>query len=788
MGVESEPGKIQIKELSTNLLSIKGLEITFGRLALEEEFEPLGPTPSPQLSTLRAWDRLLLSRYKPFYAPFCDLCCLCTYGKCDLTKGRRGSCGIDIRAQQARIVLIACCIGAATHTAHAKHMIEHLIRKFGEDYPINLGSEIELEAPHARLIMGIRPKTIGDLKYITEYCSNQITHALAAIHTGQEGDAVDFESKSLHVSMIDHLAMEAADIAQIVTFNFPKGDPDAPLVDLGLSVVDPAKPLALCIGHNVSSGIELIDFMEKEKLGPPGQVLEVAGLCCTAHDITRYSDQAKVIGPISSQIRYIRAGFADCIMVDEQCIHTDVVYEASQVNTPVVASSDKACYGLPDFTEQPLEAIVEALVSKKYPGVLILDPAKAGAVTVLTALRMNSIRKKFKIIPSINEIAKLAAPCTFCNSCQRNCPWSLPVGEAVNAARKGDLRMLAEIRDFCVGCIRCEQACQQGIPILSLMEAAAKHIIAKEKFKVRAGRGPILDTEIRKVGRDIVLGEIPGVIAFVGCANYPGPERDVGEMAYEFARRGYIVCTSGCAAMSAAKFLDEENRSPYESFPGVFDRGGIVNVGSCVANSHISAACIKIASIFARRKLRANYEEIADYILHRIGACGVAWGAFSQKAASIATGFNRLGVPVVLGPQGSKYRRLYLGRVEDRESFMVYDARTGDKVFIGPSPEHLIMAVETKEEAMIWIAKLCIRPNDTTKGRMIKLTHYADLYRKLYGRLPEDLPLLVRTEADIPITLKDEFLDFLKAKGWQLHPKPTVDPTLLSRMVYAKKV
>jgi acetyl-CoA decarbonylase/synthase complex subunit alpha len=196
---------------------------------------------------------------------------------------------------------------------------------------------------------------------------------------------------------------------------------------------------------------------------------------------------------------------------------------------------------------------------------------------------------------------------------------------------------------------------------------------------------------------------------------------------------------------------------------------------------------MKVANIYARRKLRGNYEEIADYTLNRIGACGIAWGAMSQKAASIATGCNRLGVPVILGPQGSKYRRLYLGRKEDRESFKVIDARTGEEAYVEAAPEHLIYAAESMEEALVLTAKLCLRPADTTKGRMIKMTHYVDLYRRVYGRLPEDLPSYVRTEADVPLTLKDEIMSFLKAKGWQPREKPSIDPTLLPRLVYGKK-
>jgi len=86
---------------------------------------------------------------------------------------------------------------------------------------------------------------------------------------------------------------------------------------------------------------------------------------------------------------------------------------------------------------------------------------------------------------------------------------------------------------------------------------------------------------------------------------------------------------------------------------------------------------------------------------------------------------------------------------------------------------------------MVWIAKLCMRPSDTTKGRAIKLTHYIDLHKRFFGTLPDDLHLLVRTKADIPITMKDEVLAFLEEKGWK--EKPIPDPTLLPRLIRAKK-
>jgi len=774
---------IKIKELKSDLGVIRDLELAFGKVIEEKWDEPMGPTPFPGMTTLRDWDMKLLQRYKPFYLPFCDVCCLCTFGKCDLTGDKRGACGLNMAAQQSRIVLLACCIGAATHIAHARHLIEHLMEKYGPNSPLDVGGlNIDVEAPVTRLVCGIKPEKLRDLEEALDYCEEQVTHCLSVTHTGQEGSNLDFESKVLHVGMVDQLGMEIADLAQTSVLGFPKADPEAPLTDLGFGVADISKPTILVIGHNVPSSVGIIDYLtDKGLLGKA----EVVGICCTAHDITRYSSMAKIVGPISWQLRYIRSGLADLIVVDEQCIRADTLVEAQKVKTPVIASSPKSCLGLENRTETPSEKTISDLVEEKVPGVLILDPDKVGEVAVETVMKVAPKRNRFKIIPKIEEVIKAAQECTECNECRRACPNDQPIPEAMKAAAKGDLNPLAEILESCVGCARCDSACPNDFPIHSFLVKAGEKQLAKEKFKMRVGRGAIQDVEIREVGQPIVFGDIPGVVAIVGCANYPHGGKEVAEIAEEFAKRRFIVVTSGCAAMSIAMVKDEEGKTLYEKYLGAFDAGGIVNVGSCVSNSHIAGAAIKIANIFAKRKLRANYEEIADYIHNRVGAVGLAWGAYSQKAASIAAGFWRLGIPVIVGPHGAKYRRMLLGRKDREKDWYVYDARTGDKVYVGPAPEHLFTTAETKEEAMVLIAKLCMRPNDTSKGRAIKLTHYIDLHKRLYGVMPDDIHLYVRNKNDVPITMKNELLKMLEEKGWKEMKIP--DPTLLPRLIRKRK-
>jgi acetyl-CoA decarbonylase/synthase complex subunit alpha len=774
---------VKIDELKSDVGLFKNLELSVGRVVEETWAEPMGPTPFPSITSLRDWDMKLLKRYKPFYLPFCDVCCLCTFGKCDLTQDKRGACGLNMAAQQSRIVLLACCIGAATHVAHARHLTEHLIERYGRNSPIDVGGlNIDIEAPVTRLVCGIKPEKLRDLEDALDYCEEQVTHLLSATHTGQEGSNLDFESKVLHAGMVDQVGMEIADLAQISVLGFPKADPEAPLTDLGFGIADVSKPTILVIGHNVPSSVGIIDYLtDKGLLGK----VEVVGICCTAHDITRYSSMAKIVGPISWQLRYIRSGLADLIVVDEQCIRADTLEEAQKVKAPVIASSEKNCLGLENRTQSPSNEAISDLVEKKVPGVLILDPDKVGEVAVETVMAVAPKRKKFKIIPETEDIIKAAQECNQCNECMRACPNNQPIPQAIKAAAGGNLNPLAEILEDCVGCARCESACPNDFPLHSFMVRAGEGSLWKEKFKMRVGRGAIQDVEIREVGGPIVLGEIPGVVAIVGCANYPHGGKEVADIAEEFAKRRFIVVASGCAAMSIAMVKDEEGKTLYEKYSGAFDAGGILNVGSCVSNPHIAGAAIKIASIFAKRKLRANYEEIADYVLNRVGAVGLAWGAMSQKAASIAAGFWRLGVPVIVGPHGSKYRRMLLGREDKPEDWCVYDARTGDKVNAGPTPEHLFTAAETKEEAMVLIAKLCMRPNDTSRGRAIKLTHYIDLHKRLYGAMPRDIHLFVRNAADVPITMKDEILKILEEKGWEEQRIP--DPTLLPRLIRERK-
>lgn len=758
---------MNIRKGSYIIEGLENVQINIGKIVeQEQELEPQGPTPRPEIIGLRNWDYRILDRYNPVYTPTSDICDYCTYGKCDLTGNKEGACGIDLETQSAREALMTSVMGAACHTAHGRHLINYLIKKYGEDHPIDVGPS-NLKAPLTETIMGVQPETIGDFLPVLDYVEEQLTQLIASANTGQEGAARDFESKNLHAGMLDLLGMEVADIIQISCLNLPKSDEKTPMAEIGMGILDPGKPVVVCVGHNIAAPAYILDYMDGKGLFDK---IEIAGLCCTAHDMTRYNRTAKIIGSMSKELKYIRSGIPDVLVTDEQCVRSDILREAKKLHIPVIATNEKITYGLPDRSNDSVEAIIDDLVSGKQAGALLLDLEKVGELVPQLAMKIGAIRKARGItaLPSEDEFKKLVAKCTKCLQCTRDCPESLPIADAMVAAVSGDLTPFEILHDKCVGCGRCDYSCPVDIPVLNVIEKASQRVIREEKGKVRIGRGQIGDPEIREEGRNLVLGTTPGVLAFVGCGNYPDGTKDVYDVVEEMLQRSYIIVSSGCSAMDIGMYKDKEGKTLYERYPGRFIKGNLLNTGSCVSNAHIAATTIKVASIFAGRKTKGNWEEIADYVLNRVGAVGIAWGAYSQKAFAIATGCNRLGIPVVAGPHGTKYRRAFIGKPYKKGSWNVLDARDGSVINVEPAPEHLMITAETKDELMPLIAKLCFRPSDNSLGRAIKLTHYIELSEKYLKKMPDDWHVYVRSEADLPVAKREQLLKLLEEKGWKI--------------------
>jgi acetyl-CoA decarbonylase/synthase complex subunit alpha len=733
----------------------------------DDNWEPVGHTPLPGMLDLRNWDYRLMRTWKPFYVPVDDKCNLCTYGTCDLKDGKTGSCGLTPQAFQARLTLMSCCRGLARFIAGARRLVNYAVDVKGVDTKIDLGEKIAIEAPCIRTVIGMKPVKIGDLMSVLTYLEHQLTLLLASTSTGMESSNLELESKALQAAMLSYVAIEVAEVAGMSAIGFPVGIIDTHMVDVGWASVDCSKPVILVAGNDTVSAISLVNHLRNSNLCGS---IEIAGIGPVAHDLVRLTADARIVGPLSRLLFFLRCGIADVVLFGGGVLLTDIIKEAASSGTGLIATDARAISGLDDLSGEESEKIVNEL--QKSGAVLVLEPDKAAAVAAEYAICLSGRRNK-KILDT-EQVKSIAQKIKSRLNTESICPNGLPVDGAIEAAANGDFSLLAEVFEKCNGCGKCEIYTDNELPIIRMMQSKAR----REKGKMRVGRGPIMDTEIRKVGAPLVLGSIPGIIALVGGSNYPGSPDDIAEIAEEFARRKYIVVLAGDSAIAAALLKDDEGRTIYEKYPADFDSGCIVNLGSNFSVAHIAGAAIKIASIFAALPLRANYEVVADYILNRVGACGLAWGACGDEELALATGCNRLGIPVIVGPHCIKYGRLYLSSGSETD-WSVMDGRQGIQVNTGePSPEHLINLLGEKQAAMVAMAKLCMRKNDTPQGRAIKLTHYIGMHRQFYGKLPDDLHLFVRRLSDVPIFYKKEVQTKLNEYGWKEKPVVTL-PTLI---------
>ena len=690
-------------------------------------------SPFPDIFSFRGWDFILLERYKPLFRKPDKTCHLCGLGPCkpltnlslaeakglplashsfvkgrpmkspqpDFAKGGNeeglGKCGIDETGFKARAALLDAVIGASGHISHAARLLEDLIIKFGEDCPVGAGLPTNIPTPITTLITGSKPKNIGELKEMLAYIERQLVHLLSSINFGTEASPEDFVSKMLHAGMLDNLAMELADIAQISAMNMPKGESNSKLVNIGLEIIDVSKPVILIIGHNSFVAHEIMHLVEDRGLKDK---IEVCGLCCAASDGARHSHGFKIIGNQASQLDVIKSGIADVVILDTQCIRPDIVEEAGKVGSVIIATTQETALGLRNLTDMPSDIGVEYIINN-CTGV-ILDKKKAAEAAINIAVR----------------------------------------------SQKSEVR-----------------------------RKTTSHLPPPTSGFLRIGRGPIRDSEIRGVAPSIVMGEIPGIIGIFGCpeerksqkSGVRSQELEIKKIAEEFLKRGYIVSTGGCVSMDVA------NGDLFKDNPDSFDSRNLTNLGSCVSASHLIGACIKIAQIMCHRKLEGNYEEIADYIINRVGAVVILWGGFTQKAFSSALGMARLGIPVIFGPKFKNYGMHLIGREGE---WLVNDARLGDTVLAGPVPQNLLCLAETPGDALSLAAKLCMRANDTSEGRKVKLKNYIELYKQNSGLMPEDIPLFIRMHYDIPEGLEDEIRPILKNRNWQ--PAFIPDPTILN--------
>ncbi|MHC1566685.1 MAG: anaerobic carbon-monoxide dehydrogenase catalytic subunit [Candidatus Syntropharchaeia archaeon] len=293
----------------------------------------------------------------------------------------------------------------------------------------------------------------------------------------------------------------------------------------------------------------------------------------------------------------------------------------------------------------------------------------------------------------------------------------------------------------------------------------------KDRFFIRAGRGPISHLEIRDMTFGLVLGgNGPGMIGILGDGDYPGPESDVAEMVKELLARNCLIMAAGDAAADAGRYFDEkEQKFQYEQYLSVANLKGLINCGGFTAICQIPAALYKGCLLSTGSTPRANFTQIADWSFNRLPFVIIIWGAATEEMYTVAAGFVRGGIPVILGPSGFRFKRYLMGNKHDRSKWWIYDGITGEKKEIEPGPVHMIIPVETKEEAITMAMKLCMRPLALRDPRLSSLENYNDTHKKYFGDYSDDWHLYVRSEQEIHAMRRMEMLRILEKKhGWEI--------------------
>ncbi|MFH1626013.1 MAG: hypothetical protein ABID54_12795, partial [Pseudomonadota bacterium] len=730
-------------------------------------------TPFPEATDIAEWDRMLLERYPPLYTVTEKTCRNCLMGPCELDKGK-GTCGLGLETYQAKLSLQASCRGLSVQLSGTRDLLNHCIKEFGEEKEINWGKNVAYGMMNVNTLCGFTPKTLTEANRVVTYLEDQLTSLLASASVGYEQNVIDLESKALHTGSLLLAALDINEFLKHAFFDFCWGA-ERELVELptfpeattptGLGSVDTGKPTLVFMGFDFLPAWNAVQYIKANGLE---DTVEVTGIGSVGHDLVRFYEKAKILTSPVKAGKAFRMGIADVIVVSDTCCKTNVLEDARRTDAKVIATSFKQNMGLVDRIEEAVDDIVKEFLSGAS-AVLITDPKKAGEVAVKLVQAVKAQRKESYLL-SMDEIKEWASKCDECDACFRVCPNSLHISAALMAATDGNNSRLCELHDKSIYCGKCEEACPHDIPIIDMIISAAQEEIREDKALMKAGRGTFSNLEVRDWA--ITVFSCPGSIVIMGCNNYKGSDMDIAYIASELISNTYSVTVAGCAASDIARHRDKKTgKFLYELYPSLFNPKCLVNTGGCSGQSHFTTAFYKVGYMGFRSPYRATYTLQSDFTT-RFPNVLVIWGPASELMYTLASGYARAGIPVILGPGGFNFKRYLMGNKYDRSKWWALHGNTGKKGEVDPIPEHMIVPVETKEEVLALIPKLCLLFQDMEAARQTKFDFYLDYYKNGFGVWPDDWHLYVRREVEIPLIKKVKVLRLLEEEyGWEIDRK-----------------
>jgi acetyl-CoA decarbonylase/synthase complex subunit alpha len=722
--------------------------------------------PFARAEDLFEWDQIILERHPFLYSSSQSRCELCHLGPCDL-KEAKGVCGLDGSTFLAKSALLRISRGCINQMSISRNLLDCAKRLFGSHKRVTMGRNLTMAdfAPSIATLTGLYVKSLEDLDRALIYGESQLVEILTAVSGGTDS-RLSLEAKILHLGSLLCLAMDVSEIVKISCFQFMTAgnkkmeeltDFPPPVLEGGLGSIDQSKPVITFVGDDFLPAWWAVQYLREKNLEDH---LEICGIGTVGLDIPHFYSRGKVLTNMIQLRKAIKSNISDVLVFGDGCFHQDWLPDAERASTKVIVTNHQTSLGFEDMTDLTVEEIIRKLLEGEQ-GARIGDPRKAAEVAIRLAQGLKRERD-FRL--SDEEMKKYIDRCSRCDRCFSVCPCSLDIGGAIMAGKEG----LFELYKKSSFCGRCESVCPEGIPILDLMAKVGSERSKEDRFLMRAGRGPIAEVEVRAQAFSVTFGNTPGVVAVLGCGDAGSPD-DLGMIAKELVARNCIVFTAGCGSIDIGRHFDEkEGKFIFQQYGSAALARNLINCGGCSSQVHIIDEFFKVARLGGAVSHYANFIETADYTYNRINYFIIMWGVLPERMQTLALGFARGGIPVILGPaSGFQFDAYMLGNQHDRSKWWMYDGISGRKREVEPGPQHLIIPVETKEEALTMASKLLMRPLDLRDSRLSNIETYIDFHRKFFGDYPTDWPLYVRSEQELPPRSRAKLLKILKENyGW----------------------
>lgn len=731
--------------------------------------------PFADAADLAEWDKAHLARTEPAYTSSEGACSDCPQGPCSLSQAN-GKCGLSLEAYQAKISLKIACRGSLSQVKASRELLSYALKVFGRDKELVLGKSTyvdETDATTAGFFTAqcFHHRPLSELEKTQAYVEEQLTKLMLSSQFGV-GSVADFEGMVFHAGSMLLVAQNVAELIKTNCFGFPNSADNEQVVNIsfplpntvvGLGSLEREKPAIMVTGDDFLPGWVATELLKKEGLT---ETVEICGIGPAADDGVRFSNRFRNLGPVLQAPKIIRSGIADVIIASTACINLDILGAARRTETRVIWTGREQSLGLPDRIDNPVESIVRDLVGG-VDGVWIRDPEKAAEVAV-KAVRDIRRRRRGNYILLEDQVKAEAAKCQEgCDLCFTVCPSNLLLNKAVKAARSEGVRALAEVEKACFFCGKCEEACPGKIALLDLMVAAQEARAPGEKFEMRAGRGPVTRQEAVTMAFSLA-GNISGFIYLLGCGG-ANPD-ELAWMANEMTKGGFCTGVAGCAGTQVARYYDEvEKKFIFRKYPSEVQPRNLLNCGGCSATHHMHDWVPKWVRTGTFTSHYGNFAETMDvmYTLWLGGA--IIWGGNIERMYAIAAGLARAGHPVVVGPVSEwGWKRFLPGDKWDWRKWWIHDILEKRRRVTEPGKKHLIIPVETKEEAMVMLKGAIFYCSSVADTQVPHLEVYLEWADTFFGEFPDDWHKYVRGPLEFPLRYKARMLKELGEKyGWE---------------------